>query len=92
MIKKVFFIILISLMFSSCINTVKSLRTSPNQEVGNFNFNDIDLNQDGNISSDEFLLIKNNNRNDFMSPVIVFVSISIIILILLYFSRRTMEK
>lgn len=79
-------------MFSGCMNAVKTLQSTPNQQVMNFDFHEIDLNQDGNISSDEFLLIKNDNKNDFLSPAIVFVSISIIILILLYFSSRTMEK
>ena len=79
-------------MFSGCINAVKNLQPAPNQQLMTFDFNEIDLNEDGNISSDEFLLIKNNNKNDFLSPAIVFLSISMIILILLYFSRRTMEK
>ena len=92
MIKKAIFIILLSSMFSGCMNAVKTLQSTPNRQVMNFDFHEIDLNQDGNISSDEFLLIKNDNKNDFLSPAIVFVSISIIILILLYFSRRTMEK
>ena len=79
-------------MFLGCMHRAKNLQSAPNQVVYDISFEEIDLNKDGNISSSEFLLLKKEDKNDFLSPAIVFVSISIIILILLYFSRRSMEK
>lgn len=69
---------------------MRTLEIIPNQQVHAPSFEEIDINEDGNITAEEFSLIKKGASSDFLSPVIVFVSISLVILILLYFSRRSM--
>jgi hypothetical protein len=77
-------------MFSGCINRMRTLEIIPNQQIHVPSFEDVDINEDGNITAEEFSLIEKGNPSDFLSPIIVFASISLVILILLYFSRRSM--
>ncbi len=81
--------IAIFLFLGGCFSKIPKLTPSPNSPppVHNIKFEEIDLNEDGNITKEEFTLVPQVQEINTVTPVIWFVVLVVLIGCMVYLTK-----
>ncbi len=91
------YLILLSLFLSACVSTQKRSSNIPNKpHIEIVEFEEVDINQDGNITEEEFQQAKNtiqgSNKTNYQAPAMTFVGIMIVVGLLIFLSSILNKK
>jgi hypothetical protein len=89
-------IIILSLFLSSCVNSTRISQNPNKPHIEIINFEEVDINQDGNITEKEFQQAKNaihgKNTTNYKEPIFTFVGIMVVVGILIFLSSTLNKK
>ncbi len=91
------YLILLSLFLSACVSTQKRSSNIPNKpHIEIVEFQEVDINQDGNITEEEFQQAKNtikgSNETNYQAPAMTFVGIMLVVGLLIFLSSILNKK